>query len=89
MTVNTSVNGQRCAELETCLCKLLYLFLHKTERALGVWLEDRDEGWHNTIQGGVYRRRQSNRRLPFSSLSFQPPSPLCTLRLSFTLTTSS
>jgi len=25
------------------------------ERALGVWLEDGDEGWHNTTQGRVYR----------------------------------
>jgi len=24
------------------------------ERALGVWLEVGDEGWHNTMQGGVY-----------------------------------
>lgn len=28
--------GQRCAELETCLCKLLCPFHHKVERALGV-----------------------------------------------------
>jgi hypothetical protein len=46
--------GQCCAELEACLCKRLYPFLHKMERALGVWLEVGDGGWHNSIQGGVY-----------------------------------
>lgn len=84
--------GQSCKVLETCLCKLLCPFLHKMERALDVWLEDGDEGWHNTTQGGVYRVTEEGKAIDdylFSSLRLEPPSLLCTLRHSITLTTSS